>query len=571
MYQKYFKLEENPFSLTPDPRFLFLSKRHREGIAHLLYGMGEDGGFVLLTGEVGTGKTTLYRSVLEQAPENVDVALVLNPRQSAHELLATVCDELRVSYDKQATTIQTRVNALNRHLLNSHANGRRTVLIIDEAQNLEVGVLEQIRLLTNLETTKHKLLQIILVGQPELKDLLDRPDLRQLNQRITARYHLMPLNKIETAAYVRHRLLCAGLSRPLFNRDALKVVHRLSKGVPRLINIICERSLLAAYAQEYEQISAKLVRKAAKEAIGQKSVRGWKWSLAVSSSFLVSGLVIFVFFNTHISNQLAFNTETKNPIIELAEPETRLTGVLESDDSVIQETESELQLVSGKQETPQSMNDAQVEKPSLADLLNKDTLKTDVVTAFTTLLEYWGFDYNTLPGTKACTRAESAGLECIWKKGSLNTVRLYERPAVLILIDKNGLRHNVALVELSDEMVTLDFGSEKHSILRSQLESLWYGSYVLLWRPPSPSELSLKPGTRGPEVLWLRKQLDRVAQITRVRKLDPEYDAKLKERVRAFQRTHGLPADGVVGQLTLLKLNSLTAIPPVPRLSQTIQ
>ena len=206
MYKDYFKLEENPFSLTPDPRFLFLSKRHREGIAHLLYGMGEDGGFVQLTGEVGTGKTTLYRSVLEQAPENVDVALILNPRQSAHELLATICDELQVSYDKQATTIQTRVDALNRHLLNAHANGRRTVLIIDEAQNLEVGVLEQIRLLTNLETSKHKLLQIILVGQPELKELLSRPDLRQLNQRITARYHLTPLDKFETVAYIRHRL-----------------------------------------------------------------------------------------------------------------------------------------------------------------------------------------------------------------------------------------------------------------------------------------------------------------------------------------------------------------------------
>ena len=221
MYQSYFGLSENPFSLTPDPRFLFLSARHREGIAHLIYGMGRGGGFVQLTGEVGTGKTTLYRSVLARAHKNVDVALILNPCQSAVELLASICDELHVDYDKDTNSIKTLVDALNRHLLKVHTQGRRTVLIIDEAQNLEINVLEQIRLLTNLETAKQKLLQIVLIGQPELQKLLQRPDLRQLTQRITARYHLTPLSEAETNAYVHHRLRRAGRTTPLFTPAAL--------------------------------------------------------------------------------------------------------------------------------------------------------------------------------------------------------------------------------------------------------------------------------------------------------------------------------------------------------------
>ena len=259
MYLKHFNLTERPFSITPDPRFLYMSARHREALAHLLYGLGEGGGFVQLTGEVGTGKTTICRCLLEQVPDNVDLALVLNPKVTAAELIATVCDELGIEYPAGTTSIKTLTDLLNRYLLDAYARGRRTVLLIDEAQNLSADVLEQVRLLTNLETAKQKLLQIILIGQPELRDLLSREDLRQLAQRITGRYHLEPLSRDETAQYIEHRLRVAGALGEVFDSSAKREVFRLTEGVPRLINVICDRALLGAYSRETRRVSRRLV------------------------------------------------------------------------------------------------------------------------------------------------------------------------------------------------------------------------------------------------------------------------------------------------------------------------
>ncbi|MCJ7809995.1 MAG: AAA family ATPase, partial [Desulfobulbaceae bacterium] len=268
MYASYFGLTEYPFSLTPDPRFLFMSRRHREALAHLLYGMSDRGGFLLLTGEVGTGKTTLCRSLLEQVPEGVEIALVLNPKQTALELVASVCDELRVPYDPGTTSLKLLIDKLNSRLMEIHSKGRRTVLIIDEAQNLSMDVLEQVRLLTNLETTRQKLLQILLIGQPELQVIMARSELRQLGQRITARYHLTPLLRDETAAYVQHRLAIAGCNRPIMKIRAVSRIHKLSGGVPRLINTICDRSLMAAYAAHKDSVDSRIVGKAASEVMG---------------------------------------------------------------------------------------------------------------------------------------------------------------------------------------------------------------------------------------------------------------------------------------------------------------
>ncbi|NJN45652.1 MAG: AAA family ATPase [Candidatus Competibacteraceae bacterium] len=249
MYTAYFGLRDNPFAITPDPSYLYLSPHHQEALAHLLYGAGENGGFVQLTGEVGTGKTTLIRTLLEQQLEDVDVALCLNPSLTVHELVATICDELHVDYPRATSSLKPLYDALNTHLLKTHALGRRTILIIDEAQSLDRPVLEQIRLLTNLETHRHKLLRIILVGQPELQRLLERQDMRQLAQRITARYHLMPLNRRQTTAYIQHRLRVAGGRDDVFTPAALKKAYRLSQGVPRLINVLCNHALLGAYGQ----------------------------------------------------------------------------------------------------------------------------------------------------------------------------------------------------------------------------------------------------------------------------------------------------------------------------------
>src|SRR5471032_408540 len=254
MYHSYFGLTEAPFSIAPDPRYLYMSQRHQEALAHVLYGVSGDGGFVLLTGEVGAGKTTVCRCLLQQIPESCDVAYIFNPKLTVEELLSTICMEFGIAYPQGNTSIKVFVDCINAYLLDAHARGRHTVLVIDEAQNLSIEVLEQMRLLTNLETNRRKLLQIILLGQPELADMLDRPELKQLAQRIIARYHLGPLSKAEVAAYVRHRLDIAGAKRPLFPLSVMNRLYRLSRGIPRVVNVLCDRALLGAYVQGKERV-----------------------------------------------------------------------------------------------------------------------------------------------------------------------------------------------------------------------------------------------------------------------------------------------------------------------------
>ena len=261
MYTSFFGLNEKPFSITPDPRYLFMSERHGEALAHLVYGVTESGGFIQLTGEVGTGKTTLCRSLLlNRMPGNADVAVVLNPQLSAPEFLEAICEELGIDLPSSSGSIKALINALNEHLLQAHSEGRRTILIVDEAQNLAPEVLEEVRLLTNLETSKQKLLQIILIGQPELRELLARTDLRQLAQRITGRYHLEPLTREETNQYIEHRLQVAGALGEVFDAGAKRAVFKLSQGVPRLINVICDRALLGAYSQGVRTVNRRLSR-----------------------------------------------------------------------------------------------------------------------------------------------------------------------------------------------------------------------------------------------------------------------------------------------------------------------
>ena len=268
MFRNHFGIKENPFSNTPDPSYLFMSKRHLEALAHLTYGVRGGSGFVLLTGEVGTGKTTVCRCLIERLPDDVDLALCVNPPYTEAELLATICDEMGITPTGEAGGIKELMDALNGYLLGVHAKGRRAALIIDEAQNLAPRLLEQIRLLTNLETATTKLLQIILIGQPELRDLLDRNEMRQLTQRITARYHLEPLTPAESRNYILHRIRVAGLAGNVFESAALDEISTLSKGIPRLINSICERCLLGAYANGTHDIDVEIARAAGEEVLG---------------------------------------------------------------------------------------------------------------------------------------------------------------------------------------------------------------------------------------------------------------------------------------------------------------
>lgn len=268
MYRNFFSLSELPFSISPDPKYLFMSERHKEALSHLTYGLGEVGGFALLTGEVGTGKTTISRCLMEQLPENTQAAFILNPTLSSQELLATLCDQLKIRYRKTDASLKNLTDKISEKLLKNHDNDINTLLIIDEAQHLQPEVLEQLRLLTNLETNTKKLLQVILIGQPELQQLLQRRDLRQLAQRITARYHLMPLTKAELKQYIEHRLHVADCARALFDKGALAKIHQLSQGVPRLTNLLCHSALMQAYNQNDSVVNKKTVIVAAERALG---------------------------------------------------------------------------------------------------------------------------------------------------------------------------------------------------------------------------------------------------------------------------------------------------------------
>jgi general secretion pathway protein A len=272
MYNDYFGFKETPFSIAPDPRYLYMSEQHREALAHLIYGFNSDGGFVLLTGEVGTGKTTVCRCLLEQIPKDSSIAFIINPKLTVDELLATICDEFGIKYPEKNISIKVFVDLLNAYLLEAHAEGRKAVLIIDEAQNLSANVLEELRLLTNLETNQRKLLQIILLGQPELRKKLSKPELRQLSQRIIARYHLGPLSKRDVAAYVAHRLAVAGISYEVFPPAAINKVYRLSGGIPRLINVLCDRALLGTFVLRERTVNGSILKKAASEVFDKAGI-----------------------------------------------------------------------------------------------------------------------------------------------------------------------------------------------------------------------------------------------------------------------------------------------------------
>ncbi len=299
MYNNYFGLAETPFSIAPDPRYLYMSERHREALAHLLYGINSDGCFVLLTGEVGTGKTTVCRCLLEQMPENCDVAFIFNPKLTVEELLATICKEFGIPSPQGGGSAKAYVDRLNEYLLDAHAKGRKAVLIIDEAQNLGVEVLEQMRLLTNLETNRRKLLQIILLGQTELREMIARPALRQLAQRITARYHLAPLSKREVSAYVAHRLAISGARARLFPVSTIGMLCRLSGGIPRLINVLCDRALLGAYIEGEATVSRRILGKAAREVLGERGGlsgdRG-SWRRVIAALLLGGGAVAAAYY-----------------------------------------------------------------------------------------------------------------------------------------------------------------------------------------------------------------------------------------------------------------------------------
>ena len=540
MYTQYFGLRENPFALAPDPRYLYLSLRHQEALAHLMFGITQGGGFVQLTGEVGTGKTMMVRALLERLPDNIDVALVLYPFLSVEEFIAAICDDLRVPRPEKGG-VKSLIDALNQYLLDNHAKGRRTVLVIDEAQNLSHDVLEQVRLLTNLETTKEKLLQILLVGQPELNSLLAQQDLRQLAQRITAHYNLKSLLPRETAEYVLHRLRVARARTPLFTRSALSSIHRLSSGTPRLINILADRALLGAYASGKNRVSAGIVRQAAAE-IGRPPRRQYA-ALGGAAAALVAGVTFaswqFIARDTAPSAPAPFVAAIAPVPTEAATPE--LTAKKDAEAS---------------------------SAPNLESLLRDPSGVLDTETALAALFSQWRKDYARIPGKTGCERALSAGLRCAYASGNWNNLRQLNRPAIIELMDNDGQRHHVLVSGLKGELAVLDLNGQSYEFPRAEVDRYWYGKFLVLWTPPPTGEQTLRRGMRGPGIVWLREALARYDGRAPGTKSDV-FDAQLEQEVKAFQRKHQLADDGVVGRSTLIQLDGYDASGAPPLLTKS--
>jgi len=531
MYLEHYGLKEPPFSITPDPRFVFLSERHRDALAHLLFGIGQGGGggFVQLTGEVGTGKTTLSRLLLEQIPENTRVALVLNPRLSPVELLETICEELHLPLDAldsegRRGSVKALTDTLNAYLLDAYAQGLRVVLIIDEAQNLSVEALEQVRLLTNLETDTQKLLQIILLGQPELRELLARPELRQLAQRITARYHLTPLDANETSTYLRHRYRVAGGLHLPFDTAAIRRIHVHSGGVPRLINVIAERALLGGYAHDDTRIDARTVDRAAKETLAPRPRVSKRWlpaGVGVAALALIAGVYAW-----------------RAPV---ADPVSKSKSTAAAAPSTASSTKS----------APKPTAVPKLDAAALAARIDAAAPASPL--AWKQLLEQWQLptDELSIGVAASCPFAVSTDAYCLRASGTLDRLVAQDRPVLL------HLRHDphaawVLLLGADARDVRILLDGQALDLDRIALAHHWNGDYAALWR--GPDNLTLPLTDNSPSMEWVRDHLT----TTRYLPVDAmaTFDARMQDAVRRFQGDGGFASDGVIGPETLMALAS---------------
>ena len=532
MYLSYFGLTEKPFNITPDPRFLYLSEQHREALAHLLFSTDESSSFIVLTGEVGTGKTTLCRSMLEEGVEGNRFALILNPMQSPLELLASACDEFGIAYPAKPG-IKNLVDALNRWLLARNADNEQAILIIDEAQNLSFETLEQIRLLTNLETGSKKLLKIILIGQPELREMLDRPELRQLSQRVTARYHLAPMTAPETTAYVLHRLKVAGARRALFTTTALKRIHRLSGGIPRRINLIADRALTGAYARQRHIVDSRIVTIAARELsrganTGTPTRRRLPW------------FAIIVVITALALPLLAWLRQEPPPA--MPKPQASQAEALD-DREYIAALEAAIEAEQEEAATTQR---------------EKKQKKTAPQTPIGRLLALWGATLDPGDATPACDQAARQGLACLLIKGDFDDLLSLDRPALIEVHNDAGEIEHWLIRAMRKGDVLIDKGGDEATLTRDRLASVWPGRFLLLWHAPPSGGTMVHGNSPATDKRWLRARLERAGVAVE--------GNDLEAAIRRFQRRNGLVADGKAGIRTLLALETQSSETTVPTL-----
>jgi len=566
LYLQFYGLNEAPFSITPDPAFVYLSAAHRDALAHLLYGVGQGGagGFVQLTGEVGTGKTTLCRCLLEQVPDETQVALILNSLMTPRELLATICEELGVDTRGIADSNKLMVDTLNKYLLKQHARGRRVVVVIDEAQNLSPEALEQVRLLTNLETAKEKLLQMVLLGQPELRQLLQRQDLRQLAQRITARYHLAPLNQEETFAYIKHRMQVGGAIRNPFKRSAMRVLYQRSGGVPRLINIIADRALAGAYARESLNVTPALVSAAANEVQPSESrVRSNRWPIAVAtvSSIVLVGVSIVMFGLPKIEKPAAVAptevTSTNRPEVNTDNPSPGPTSqgpvapVLAGVDRPAPEEIPVGSYAPGPVTT--------LSTPELVPLaqISPDWLDGQHRVVWKSLADLWQDDNGANAIASACDGMTGTGFACIRDHGNWSRIRNLGLPVVLVLQGDNT--RLLLLQGLSGRGLLVGFGDDLLEVSRDEIESRWLGEYIVAWPQAPDWPLDIRRGESGAAVDIVMEMASFAEPAWSGGEV---FDSEFESWLMQFQRRNGLSADGIVGPNTLIHLMAPTISQP---------
>ncbi|SFU68641.1 ExeA family protein [Pseudoduganella namucuonensis] len=607
MYTQFFQLKQSPFSIAPDPRYLYMSERHREALAHLLYGVEGGGGFVLLTGEIGAGKTTVCRCFMEQIPAHCELGYIFNPKLTVEELLLSVCDEFRIELPEgtpgaRAVSVKGYVDAINRHLLDSHAAGRNSVLIIDEAQNLSADVLEQLRLLTNLETSERKLLQIILIGQPELRAMLARPELEQLAQRVIARYHLGSLSVEEAGSYIEHRLAVAGAHGPLFPRGLMPHIHQLTKGVPRRINLLCDRALLGAYVENAAQVTRGIVRKAAREvfaadAAGAGTQRRWP---AVAAGVLAGAALTaaaawqlmppaapVVVTSTSVSGTGQDTSPAAGGAARVDRPTAVAPASPRAGNALAQSGRvptgpgpvggapaamavGQLPFAAHVPATvPGAARDTSLAAhlPAAMARAGHDTglavrppgpgagLDTSQA-ALRQLASLWG---QAVPDGEFCASAARLNLRCLHGKGALDELRLLDRPAVLKLNDDPVAPRYGVLTSLSSGGATLAVAGKQETLSLQALAARYDGSYTTLWRAPRAWRDEVSAGDRGPDVDWLAKRLAALNGARKPQENQP-LDGTTQARLREFQVSQKLKADGVAGPKTFIRLSQLGGV-----------
>ncbi len=569
MYQEFFSLKEQPFSISPDPDFLFLSDRHKEALAHLKYGLQGNGGFVLLTGEVGTGKTTVCRFLLQEMPKEVDVAFILNPALTEIELLATICDEFNIHYQQGKVSLKSLFDALTSWMMNNLAQGRSAVVLIDEAQHLSFSVLEQLRLLTNIESNNKKPLQVILIGQTELQQKLKQTELRQLAQRITARYHLLPLTEKETAYYIQHRLNVAGAHYPLFAPRLLRKIFKHSQGIPRLVNLICDRSLLCAYSENSSKVSSAMLKLAVQELdldsqvkLPLSPLKQWGRFSFLVVLILLTGMqlpkIVNASFFPFLFEKVSAVT-APGPVMTTSKEKGKLIAVAQGREeeainavaAVAEEGRVEETAITNKQQAGLWFDDY----PQL------DLSAGEFAHALQTLYAVWGYEVDL--ADVGCEQGAAVSLFCFSESSNIDKLRQLNYPAVLKL--ENAEDSLYAVIYKISESYQLIIGEQSIEVSEAWLQRYWHGGLTLLWQAPFILDKALKFGQESKQVAWLNQQLNKVYAQPIDNKA--RFDLPLVQRVKQFQREHFLSDDGIAGERTLMVLMQQIN-PQLPRLSE---